>query len=85
MRRFGSGKNRFAFPGAAGASGFYEDRSSSGRMHLVTTPAAACTTAGAAVASVRVSLAEIALSAGLSLAGVEFGRLAKMVSRELAA
>ena len=84
-RRFGSADNRCVFLGAEGACGIYEDRPSICRKHMVTTPAAACTTDGAAVAPVQVLLAEIALSAGLSLDGVEFGSLAKMLSRELAA
>ena len=49
----------------------------------MTTPAVACTTDGAAVAPVQVLFAEILLSAGLSLEGVEFGSLAKMLTREL--
>ena len=84
-RKFGSADNRCVFLGADGACGIYEDRPSICRKHMVTTPAAACTTDGAAVAPVQVLLAEIALSAGLSLDGVEFGSLAKMLSRELAA
>jgi Fe-S-cluster containining protein len=84
-RKFGSADNRCVFLGAEGACGIYEDRPSICRKHMVTTPAAACTTDGAAVAPVQVLLAEIALSAGLSLDGVEFGSLAKMLSRELAA
>ncbi len=84
-RKFMSKENRCVFLGEDGACGIYEDRPSVCRKHVVTTPAAACTTEGAAVAPVQVLLAEILLSAGLSLEGVEFGSLAKMLSRELAA
>lgn len=82
-RKFWSKENRCVFLGDDGACGIYEDRPSVCRKHVVTTPAAACTTDGAAVAPVQVLLAEILLSAGLSLEGVEFGPLAKMLTREL--
>jgi hypothetical protein len=78
-----SKENRCVFLGDDGACGIYEDRPSVCRKHVVTTPAAACTTEGAAVAPVQVLLAEILLSAGLSLDGVEFGSLAKMLTRQL--
>jgi Fe-S-cluster containining protein len=82
-RRFGSRDNRCVFLGEDGACRVYEDRPSICRKHVVTTPAAACTTAGAAVAPVQVLLAEILLSAELSLEGAEFGSLAKMLSQSL--
>jgi len=81
-RKFWSKENRCVFLGDDGACGIYEDRPSVCRKHVVTTPAAACTTDGAAVAPVQVLLAEILLSAGLSLEGVEFGSLAKMLTLE---
>ena len=80
-RKFWSKENRCVFLGDDGACGIYEDRPSVCRKHVVTTPAAACTTDGAAVAPVQVLLAEILLSAALSLEGVEFGSLAKMLTR----
>jgi Fe-S-cluster containining protein len=82
-RKFWSKENRCVFLGDDGACGIYEDRPSVCRKHVVTTPAAACTTDGAAVAPVQVLLAEILLSAALSLEFVEFGSLAKMLTRQL--
>ena len=81
-RKFMSKKNAGCF-WATTACGIYEDRRSICRKHVVITPAAACTTDGAAVAPVQVLLAEILLSAGLNLDGVEFGSLAEMLTREL--
>ena len=81
--RFGHPENRCVFLGDGGACRVYADRPSICRKHVVTTPAAACTTPGAAVAPVQVLLAEILLSAGLSLDGTEFGSLAKMLARAL--
>jgi hypothetical protein len=44
-----------------------------------TTPSEACTTAGTALAPVRILLAEILLSATISLDGQGFGSLSKML------
>ena len=83
-RKFWSADNRCVFLGDDGACGIYEDRPSVCRKHVVTTPAAACTTEGAAVAPVQVLLAEILLSAALSIEGTEFGSLSKMLLKSLA-
>jgi len=84
-KRFGHADNRCVFLGEDGACRIYEYRPSICRKHVVTTPASACTTAGEAVAPVQVLLAEILLSAELSLEGTEFGSLSKLLTRELAA
>ncbi|MBC7369445.1 MAG: YkgJ family cysteine cluster protein [Undibacterium sp.] len=81
--RFGSPDNRCVFLGEDGACQVYDDRPSICRKHMVTTPASACTTEGAAVAPVQVLLAEILLSAELSVEGNEFGSLSKMLLRSL--
>jgi hypothetical protein len=52
-RKFWSKENRCVFLGEDGACGIYEDRPSVCRKHVVTTPASACTTDGAAVAPVQ--------------------------------
>ncbi len=83
-RKSWSQDNRCVFLGEDGACGIYGDRPSVCRKHVVTTPAAACTTEGAAVASVQVLLAEILLSAALSIEGTEFGSLVKMLLKSLA-
>jgi Fe-S-cluster containining protein len=82
-RRFGNKDNRCVFLGDDGACQIYEDRPAICRKHMVTTPAAACTTEGAAVAPVQVLLAEILLSAEASLEGTEIGSLAKMLKNAL--
>ena len=82
-RRFGHRDNRCVFLGEDGACRVYDDRPSICRKHVVTTPVSACTTAGAAVAPVQVLLAEILLSAELSIEGTEFGSLAKMLLKSL--
>ncbi len=82
-RRFGSADNRCVFLAEDGACRIYEDRPSICRKHVVTTPAAACTTEGAAVAPVQVLLAEILLSAALSLENTAFGSLARMLTQSL--
>ena len=82
-RRFGSKDNRCVFLDASGACGIYEDRPAVCRKHMVTTPAADCTTEGAAVAPVQVLLADILLSAELSIAGTEFGSLPKLLQKSL--
>lgn len=82
-RRFGRKENRCVFLEDSGACGIYEDRPAVCRKHMVTTPAADCTTPGAAVAPVQVLLAEILLSAELSIAGTEFGSLPKLLRKSL--
>jgi Fe-S-cluster containining protein len=81
--RFWSPENRCVFLGADGACQIYEHRPSICRKHVVTSPVAACTTAGAAVAPVQILLAEILLSAALSLNGSAGGSLPKMLLAEL--
>ncbi len=83
--KFWSEANRCVFLDATGSCGIYEHRPSICRIHLVTTPAEACTTAGAQVAPVQNLLAEILLSAALSLEGVSSGSLSKMLQQALAA
>ncbi len=82
-KRFGSPENRCVFLSAEGACRVYESRPSICRKHIVSTPAAACTTEGALVNPVLVLLAEILLSAELSIDGNRFGSLAKMLGRRL--
>lgn len=82
-RRFGSRDNRCVFLSEDGACGIYEDRPSICRKHVVTTPATACATEGASVAPVQVLLAEILLSAELSIDGTTCGSLAQMLSQSL--
>jgi uncharacterized protein len=84
-RRFGSPENRCVFLGSDGACQVYEERPSICRKHLVTTPAANCTTDGATVLPIQVLLAEILLSAELSIEGNVFGSLAKMLEAALEA
>ena len=83
--KFGSPDNRCVFLGPDGACQIYEDRPAVCRKHLVTTPAAACTTAGATVLPVQVLLAEVLLSAAISIAveGASFASLPKMLSAAL--
>ena len=82
-KRFGHPDNRCVFLGEDGACRVYEDRPAICRKHIVTTPVSACTTEGAAVAPVQVLLAEILLSADLSLTGTDFGSLASMLAQSL--
>jgi Fe-S-cluster containining protein len=82
-QRFGSRDNRCVFLGEDGACGVYEDRPAICRKHVVTTPVAACSTPGAAVAPIQVLLAEILLSAELSIEGTPFGSLSKMLLNSL--
>ncbi len=82
-RQLGSRENRCVFLGDDGACQVYDERPSICRKHVVTSPAAACTTEGAAVAPVQVLLAEILLSAELSIEGTEFGSLSKMLLRAM--
>lgn len=84
-QRFGDPDNRCVFLGADGACRVYESRPAICRKHLVTTPASACTTEGAALAPVQVLLAEILLSAELSLAATDYGSLSKMLTKSILA
>jgi hypothetical protein len=81
--RFWSPKNRCVFLGETGGCQVYDERPATCRKHLVTTPASACTTAGAAVAPVQVLMAEILLSAALSIEGTTFASLPKMLHTAL--
>jgi Fe-S-cluster containining protein len=81
--RFGHPDNRCVFLTQEGACGIYEDRPAICRKHLVVTPVAACTTPGATVAPVQLLLAEILLSAELSLVGDGFGSLPRMLAEAL--
>jgi len=81
--RLGALENRCVFLADDGACRIYEDRPAICRKHVVTTPAVACTTPGATVDPVTVLLAEILLSAGLSIAGTPFGSLPGMLHRQL--
>lgn len=83
--RFVSPENRCVFLGANGACQIYEHRPAICRKHLVTNPASACTTAGGTVAPVQVLMAEILLSAVISLDGVAFASLPKMLHAALTA
>jgi hypothetical protein len=82
-RRLGHADNRCVFLGSEGACRIYEDRPSICRKHLVTTPAAACTTDGATVAPVQMTLADILLSAALSLEQTDFGSLPRLLAQAL--
>lgn len=81
--RFFAAENRCVFLGDEGACRIYEDRPAACRRLLVTSPAEACTTAGAAVAPVRILLAEILLSAAVDLAEGEFASLPRLLHRAL--
>lgn len=83
--RFWSPQNRCVFLGENGACQVYEERPAICRKHLVTSPASACTAPGAAVAPVQVLMAEILLSAAISLEGVTFASLSKMLRSALQA
>lgn len=75
--------NRCVFLSEEGACRVYEDRPAICRKHLVTTPASACTTEGAHVAPIKILLAEILLSAELSIEGTQFASLPKLLWRSL--
>lgn len=75
--------NRCVFLGADGACQIYEHRPSSCRRHLVTSPAAACADLGLTVAPVELLMTEILLSAALSIEGVQFASMSKMLTAEL--
>lgn len=77
--RHGHPDNRCVFLGEDGACRVYEHRPAICRKHLVTSPAAACTETDGAVAPVRVLLAEILVSAALSLEGTTFASLPKLL------
>ena len=83
--QFWSPKNQCVFLGKEGSCQVYEERPAICRKHLVTTPANACTTAGAAVAPVQVLMAEILLSAAVSLEGATRASLSKMLLAALQA
>jgi Fe-S-cluster containining protein len=78
-KRFGSTDNRCVFLAADGACRVYDIRPSICRKHMVSTPAANCSKDGAMVAPIQVLLAEILLSAELSISENEFGSLSKML------
>ena len=80
---FWSLENRCVFLSTEGTCRVYEDRPAVCRRLLVTTPPEACTTAGAALAPVRILLAEILLSATISMDDRGFASLSKMLWREL--
>ncbi len=77
--KFWSRDNQCVFLGSDGACQVYANRPSACRKLIVTTPATACTTSGATVAPLRVLLAEVALSAALSLPGASVGSLSRML------
>lgn len=83
--RLGHAQNRCVFLGATGGCDIYEDRPAICRKHLVTSPASACTTAGAAVAPVQVLMAELLVSAAASIAGTVTSSLPKMLHAALQA
>ena len=78
-RRFGSADNRCVFLAENGACRVYDVRPSICRKHIVSTPPVNCTTDGATVSPIQVLLAEILLSAELSIDGNGFGSLPKML------
>jgi Fe-S-cluster containining protein len=77
--KFWSAENRCVFLSAEGSCGIYEDRPSICRKHSVVTPATSCTTLGELVTPVQVPLAEILLSAALSIPGSKHASLSKML------
>ncbi len=83
--RLGQAQNRCVFLGQTGSCRIYEDRPAICRKHLVTTPASACTTPGAAVAPVQVLMAEILMSAAVSLTGATSASLPMMLRAALVA
>ncbi len=82
-RNFSNPDNRCGFLGADGACTVYEARPSICRKHVVTTPASACVTLDAPVAPVQILLAEILMSAAISIPGTEVGSLSKMLLKSL--
>lgn len=83
-QRFWSPDNRCVFLNEAGECGIYGDRPAICRKLLVTTPADWCTTPGSAVSPVRILLAEIVISAALSIDGSESASISKMLGPLLA-
>jgi Fe-S-cluster containining protein len=81
--RFFHPENRCVFLGDDNACRIYEHRPSICRKHLVTTPADACTTTGMRIAPVEILMAEILLSAALSIEGTSSGSLAKLLAELL--
>jgi hypothetical protein len=82
--RFWSPENRCVFLGTDGACQIYDHRPSICRKHLVTTPASSCTDATKQVAPVQVLLAEILMSAALSIEGTTSASMSKMLLGALA-
>jgi Fe-S-cluster containining protein len=82
--KFWSRENRCVFLAEEGTCRIYDDRPAACRRLFVTTPPEACTTAGAAVATVRILLAEILLSAAMSLDEGGFASISKMLQPMLA-
>ncbi len=81
--RFFNPENRCVLLGENGECRVYADRPAICRKLLVTTPAEACTTPGDSVSPVQVLMAEILLSAALSIDGVTFSSLPKMLHAAL--
>jgi len=77
--KFWNPQNRCVFLGSDGACQIYDYRPSICRKHSVVTPASACTTAGEAVTPVQVPLAEVLLSAALSIPDTPRASLSKML------
>jgi Fe-S-cluster containining protein len=78
-QRFWSPENRCVFLNPAGECGIYAERPAACRKLLVTTPAEWCTTPGSAVSPVRILLAEIVISAALSMDGAVSASISKML------
>lgn len=81
--RFWHPESRCVFLGATGSCQIYEHRPAICRKHLVVSPASACTTAGATVVPVQVLMAEILLSAAISIEDTPFAALPKMLHAAL--
>jgi uncharacterized protein len=77
--KFGNPENRCVFLGSDGACRVYEQRPAICRKHLVVSPPSACTTEGTPIAPMQVLLADILLSAALSLEGTTYASLSKML------
>jgi uncharacterized protein len=78
-----SSDNRCVFLGEDGACRVYEHRPSICRKHLVTSDPAACAHPGPEVAQAQILLAEIVLSASMSLEGTTTGSLPRMLQQAL--
>lgn len=81
--KFWSVENRCVFLSAEGACRVYEDRPAVCRRLLVTTPPEACTIEYAAIAPVHILLAEILLSAAISLNNTGCSSLPKLLLASL--